>query len=107
MNHKPIVSRFRYPRLVPAKTPKADVISKDLVRRGFRCVSPTVIYSFMQVAGLTNDHLIGCFRFQECIAAAEGKEENGIKDRTEETNPDNVMESELSIAIEEMNFSSE
>ena len=61
----------------------------------------------MQVAGLTNDHLIGCFRFQECIAAAEGKEENGIKDKTEETNPDNVMESELSIAIEEMNFSSE
>ncbi|XP_050272287.1 uncharacterized protein LOC126715627 [Quercus robur] len=107
VNHKPIVSRFRYPRLVPAKTPKADVISKDLVRRGFRCVSPTVIYSFMQVAGLTNDHLIGCFRFQECIAAAEGKEENGIKDKTEETNPDNVMESELSIAIEEMNFSSE
>lgn len=107
VNHKPIVSRFRYPRLVPAKTPKADVISKDLVRRGFRCVSPTVIYSFMQVAGLTNDHLMGCFRFQECIAAAEGKEENGIKDKTEETNPDNVMESELSIAIEEMNFSSE
>ncbi|KAL4654371.1 hypothetical protein ACB092_01G373500 [Castanea dentata] len=107
VNHKPIVSRFRYPRQVPAKTPKADVISKDLVRRGFRCVSPTVIYSFMQVAGLTNDHLIGCFRFQECIAAAEGKEENGIKDKTEETNPDSVMESELSIAIEEMNFSSE
>ena len=107
MNHKPIVSRFRYPRQVPVKTPKADVISKDLVRRGFRCVGPTVIYSFMQVVGITNDHLISCFRFQECIAAAEGNDENGIKDKTEETNPDNVMESELSIAIDELNFSSE
>ncbi|GMY35626.1 putative gmp synthase [glutamine-hydrolyzing] [Fagus crenata] len=107
VNHKPIVSRFRYPRQVPVKTPKADVMSKDLVRRGFRCVGPTVIYSFMQVAGITNDHLISCFRFQECIAAAEGNDENGIKDKTEETNPDNVMESELSIAIDELNFSSE
>ena len=80
MNHKPIISRFRYPRQVPVKTPKADVISKDLVRRGFRGVGPTVIYSFMQVVGLTNDHLISCFRFQDCMAAAEGKEENAIKD---------------------------
>jgi DNA-3-methyladenine glycosylase I len=89
------------------KTPKADVISKDLVRRGFRSVGPTVIYSFMQVAGITNDHLISCFRFQECIDAAEGKEENGIKDKAEETNPVNAIESELSIAIDELSFSSE
>lgn len=41
-------------------------MSKDLVRRGFRCVGPTVVYSFMQAAGLTNDHLISCFRFTEC-----------------------------------------
>jgi len=70
VNHKPITSRFRYPRQVPVKTPKADVISKDLVRRGFRSVGPTVIYTFMQVAGLTNDHLISCYRFDECAAAA-------------------------------------
>ncbi|XWS72633.1 hypothetical protein CRYUN_Cryun02cG0056800 [Craigia yunnanensis] len=109
VNHKPIVSRFRYPRQVPVKTPKADVISKDLVRRGFRSVGPTVIYSFMQVAGITNDHLTGCFRFQECISAAEGKEENGIKDTAEEKKTDNVnvIESELSIAIDELSFSSE
>ncbi|KAF7806527.1 putative GMP synthase [glutamine-hydrolyzing] [Senna tora] len=108
VNHKPIVSRFRYPRQVPVKTPKAEVISKDLVRRGFRGVGPTVVYSFMQVAGLTNDHLISCFRFQECIAAAEGKEENGMKDNVhEEKESDNVMESDLSIAIDELSFSSE
>ncbi|XVF35558.1 hypothetical protein REPUB_Repub18cG0156100 [Reevesia pubescens] len=107
VNHNPIVSRFRYPRQVPVKTPKADVISKDLVRRGFRSVGPTVIYSFMQVAGITNDHVTSCFRFQECITEAEGKEENGIKDMPEENITDDVIESELSIAIDELSFSSE
>lgn len=105
MNYKPIVSRFRYPRQVPVKTPKADAISKDLVRRGFRSVGPTVIYSFMQVAGITNDHLISCFRFQECLDAAEGKGENGIKSEDIKTN--DVMESKISIAIDELSFSSE
>ncbi|XP_020587107.1 uncharacterized protein LOC110029248 [Phalaenopsis equestris] len=70
VSHRPIVSRFRYPRQIPVKTPKADSISKDLVRRGFRGVGPTVIYSFMQTAGLTNDHVVGCFRFDECGEAA-------------------------------------
>lgn len=81
VNHKPITGRFRYPRQVPVKTAKADVISKDLVRRGFRSVGPTVIYTFMQVAGLTNDHLIGCFRFDECAAAvtAGSNQEVGAK----------------------------
>ncbi|KAF8103414.1 hypothetical protein N665_0188s0350 [Sinapis alba] len=67
VNQKPTQSQFRYPRQVPVKTSKAELISKDLVRRGFRSVSPTVIYSFMQTAGLTNDHLTSCFRHQECI----------------------------------------
>jgi DNA-3-methyladenine glycosylase I len=69
LNHKPIVSKFRYPRQVPVKSPKADMISKDMVRRGFRGVGPTIIYSFMQAAGLTNDHLVSCFRFKECNEA--------------------------------------
>lgn len=106
MNNKPIVSRFRYPRQVPAKTPKADVISKDLVRRGFRSVGPTVIYSFMQVAGITNDHLVSCFRFQECLNAAEGKEEYGIKDEAERKT-ENGIESDLSVAMDELSFSSD
>uniref|UniRef100_A0A0A9BKB0 DNA-3-methyladenine glycosylase I n=1 Tax=Arundo donax TaxID=35708 RepID=A0A0A9BKB0_ARUDO len=69
LNHKSIISKFRYPRQVPVKSPKADIISKDMVRRGFRGVGPTVIYSFMQAAGLTNDHLVSCFRFSECNAS--------------------------------------
>ncbi|KAK7304103.1 hypothetical protein RJT34_15154 [Clitoria ternatea] len=108
VNHKPVVTRFRYQRQVPVKTPKADVISKDLVRRGFRCVGPTVVYSFMQAAGLTNDHLISCFRFQECTAATEGKEENGIMDNhPEQKERENMMESDLSIAMDDLSFSSE
>ncbi|KAK7388372.1 hypothetical protein VNO78_23188 [Psophocarpus tetragonolobus] len=107
VNHKPIISRFRYPRQVPAKTPKADAISKDLVRRGFRGVGPTVIYSFMQVVGLTNDHLISCFRFQDCMVAAEGKEENAIKDDSQRKECDHVMKSDLSIAIVNLSLSSE
>lgn len=107
MNHKPIVSRFRYPRQVPVKTPKADVISKDLVRRGFRSVGPTIIYSFMQVSGMTNDHLISCFRFQDCVAVAEVKEEEITTGVAEEKKKSNVMESELSRAIDELSFSSE
>ncbi|KAK7411577.1 hypothetical protein VNO78_03012 [Psophocarpus tetragonolobus] len=109
VNHKPIVSRFRYPRQVPVKTPKADVISKDLVRRGFRGVGPTVVYSFMQVAGLTNDHLISCFRFDGCIAAAvEGKEENAIMDNhAEQKEGENIMKTDLTIAMDDLSFSSE
>lgn len=72
VNHKPILSRFRYSRQVPVKTSKADAISKDLVRRGFRSVGPTVVYTFMQVSGMTNDHLISCYRFAECAASSVG-----------------------------------
>lgn len=66
VNHKSIRNGFRYARQVPVKSPKADVISKDMMQRGFRCVGPTVIYSFMQVAGIVNDHLLSCFRYEEC-----------------------------------------
>ncbi|KAF2301511.1 hypothetical protein GH714_025335 [Hevea brasiliensis] len=84
VNHKPIVNQFRYSRQVPVKTPKAELISKDLVRRGFRSVGPTVIYSFMQAAGLTNDHLVSCFRFQECINGTEVREKDeSLKPKTE------------------------
>ncbi|KAG5593717.1 hypothetical protein H5410_034949, partial [Solanum commersonii] len=76
VNQQPILGRFRYPHQLPVKTSKSEVISKDLVQRGFRGVGPTVVYSFMQVAGITNDHLIICFRFQVCLAAAEGKQKD-------------------------------
>ncbi|XP_071703241.1 uncharacterized protein [Rutidosis leptorrhynchoides] len=77
INHKTIVNKFRYPRQVPIKTSKAESISKDMVKRGFRGVGPTVVYSFLQVAGLTNDHLISCFRFNECIDVGPTKDVAG------------------------------
>ncbi|KAI5072528.1 hypothetical protein GOP47_0012634 [Adiantum capillus-veneris] len=57
LNYKPMINDFRYPKQLPAKTSKSEFISKDLVRRGFRFVGPTIVYSFMQAAGMTNDHL--------------------------------------------------
>ncbi|XP_022768891.1 uncharacterized protein LOC111312678 [Durio zibethinus] len=68
VNHKPLRNGFRYVRQVPIKTPKAELVSKDMRQRGFRCVGPTVVYSFMQVVGIVNDHLVTCFRYQECNA---------------------------------------
>uniref|UniRef100_A0A8R7Q7I6 Uncharacterized protein n=2 Tax=Triticum urartu TaxID=4572 RepID=A0A8R7Q7I6_TRIUA len=56
VNHRPITNGFRYARQVPTKTPKSEAMSKDLMRRGFQCVGPTTVYSFMQVAGIVNDH---------------------------------------------------
>lgn len=84
VNNKPIISQFRYGRQVPMKTSKAEGISKDLVKRGFRGVGPTVVYSFMQVAGITNDHLISCFRFHDCVAASDGTDkDDGLVAKTE------------------------
>ena len=50
---------------VPARTPEADRMSKDLLRRGFKFVGPTICYAFMQAVGLVNDHLVLCFRYRE------------------------------------------
>ena len=52
------------PKDVPLKTAEAEALSKDLVRRGFKFVGPTITYAFMQAAGLVNDHLVGCFRYE-------------------------------------------
>jgi DNA-3-methyladenine glycosylase I len=50
---------------IPAKTAEAEALSKDLIRRGFKFVGPTICYAVMQSAGLVNDHLVTCFRYEE------------------------------------------
>ena len=55
---------------VPAKTPLAERISKDLRKRGFRFVGPTIVYAFMQACGLVNDHLVDCHRHEAVKHAA-------------------------------------
>ncbi|KAL6584961.1 hypothetical protein OROMI_004250 [Orobanche minor] len=107
VNYKPIVNTFRYSRQVPTKTSKADTISKDLVRRGFRGVGPTVVYSFMQVAGITNDHLINCFRYRDCIIQGDSRDKNeGISSKNEAKPPEDIIEMELIRDIDEFSLSS-
>ncbi|KAJ4710686.1 putative DNA-3-methyladenine glycosylase [Melia azedarach] len=71
VNFKPAINKIRYPRNVPLRSPKAEAISRDLLKRGFRFVGPVIVYSFMQAAGLTIDHLVDCFRYSECVSLAE------------------------------------
>jgi DNA-3-methyladenine glycosylase I len=61
----PRVNRFRSLSELPAQTEESGAMSKELKRRGFRFVGPTVCYSLMQACGLVNDHLTGCFRYAE------------------------------------------
>jgi DNA-3-methyladenine glycosylase I len=50
---------------LPAATPESHAMSKDLLRRGFRFVGPTICYAHMQATGMVNDHTTDCFRYQE------------------------------------------
>lgn len=61
----PILNRRKTMKDVPATTPESDAMSRDLKKRGFRFVGPTVCYAFMQSAGLANDHTLDCYRFRE------------------------------------------
>lgn len=55
---------------VPATTPLSEAISKELKRRGFKFVGPTIVYAWMQAVGLTNDHAPHCFRRSTCAKLA-------------------------------------
>jgi DNA-3-methyladenine glycosylase I len=58
----PIVGTWRTTAEIPAETAESRALSKDLKRRGFRFVGPTVCYAFMQAVGLVDDHIVDCFR---------------------------------------------
>jgi len=62
---EPIVGRFRKLADLPPETDESRAMSKDLKRRGFRFVGPTICYAFMQATGMVNDHVTGCFRYRE------------------------------------------
>ncbi len=65
VDHAPIQNRLRHKGEVPAVTPLAIALSKDLKQRGFNFVGPTIVYAFMQAVGMVNDHLTDCFRHEE------------------------------------------
>lgn len=62
---RPIQNRWRSLAELPAQSPEAERMSKDLKARGFRFVGPTICYAYMQAAGLVNDHIVTCFRHAE------------------------------------------
>ena len=62
---QPIKNAFRTLSEIPAVGTSAEELSRDMRRRGFSFVGPTICYAFMQAAGLVNDHLVGCFRYDQ------------------------------------------
>jgi DNA-3-methyladenine glycosylase I len=60
---KPKQHAWRTLREIPSRTPEAEAMSRDLKRRGFAFVGPTICYALMQATGMVNDHLVTCFRY--------------------------------------------
>ena len=61
----PIQNAWQHGSGIPAETPLSNKISRDLKRRGFNFVGPTIVYAHMQATGMVNDHTIDCFRYEE------------------------------------------
>lgn len=68
---KPIQNQWRSLSEIPPETDESRKLSKDLLKRGFKFVGPTIVYAMMQACGLVNDHTIDCFRHAECAALAQ------------------------------------
>ena len=62
---KPRINRWISSRQIPASTPESEAMSQALKKDGFNFVGPTICYAFMQAVGMTNDHLVGCFRYPQ------------------------------------------
>lgn len=63
---KPKVNSWKTIQEIPAKTEESVAMSKDLLKRGFKFVGPTICYAHMQATGMVNDHTTDCFRYLEC-----------------------------------------
>jgi len=66
VDNQPIQNHWQTIQQLPAQTPLSLELSKELVKRGFTFVGPTICYAFMQAVGLVNDHTTDCFRHKEC-----------------------------------------
>jgi DNA-3-methyladenine glycosylase I len=64
MDGQPLQNKLHSTKQIQASTPLAEKISKDMKKRGFRFVGPTIVYAFMQACGLVNDHMINCHRHE-------------------------------------------
>ena len=70
VNGKTIHNGFARSSQLPSETEESRAMSKEIKKRGFRFVGPTICYAFMQAAGLVNDHLTHCFRYDEIRSIA-------------------------------------
>ena len=66
-NHQTKTNAWNSLKEIPASTPDSDAMSKDLKKRGFKFVGSTICYAFMQAAGMVNDHLVTCFRYEQVM----------------------------------------
>ena len=64
---RPITNRWTEAAAIPAHTPESRNMSRDLKKRGFTFVGPTICYAFMQAVGMVNDHVMDCFRYAEIL----------------------------------------
>ncbi len=67
---RPIQNRWQAMEEIPAETDESRALSRDLRKHGFSFVGPTIVYAFMQSAGLVNDHQVQCFRYDEVARLA-------------------------------------
>jgi DNA-3-methyladenine glycosylase I len=68
IDNRPIVNVYRTLEELPAQTDLSRTISRELARRGFTFVGPTIIYAHMQATGMVNDHTLDCYRRQEILS---------------------------------------
>ena len=66
VDHRPLQNRFQSLNEVPATTPASDSMARAMKKDGFRFVGSTICYAYMQATGMVNDHLVSCFRHEEC-----------------------------------------
>jgi DNA-3-methyladenine glycosylase I len=67
VNYKPIINSWKRIEDLPSRTDLSDIISEDLRKRGFVFMGSIIVYSYMEAAGLVNDHLVSCFRYKELL----------------------------------------
>jgi len=68
---RPVQPKIQSRDRIKPETETSQKISKALKAEGFNFVGPTIVYAFMQAVGMTNDHIVGCYRHEECAALAE------------------------------------
>ena len=75
VGHRPIQNHWKRLDQIPPTSPESFTMSKDMRRRGFKFVGPTICYALMQAIGMVNDHVVDCFRYHELSLLCEDVEQ--------------------------------